>query len=74
MPSPSDENLKEKSQINEIINIHEIIRKIQEEIEVIKINQMKTFKKKYDICTKTYRNGIENELIFSALFGNGITI
>ena len=45
MPFFSDENLKEKSQINEIINFHEILRKIQENIEVIKINQMKTFKK-----------------------------
>ena len=53
-----------------IIYLNNEITKREKELSNIKEHQLKLFRKQ----TKHSKNTVQNEMIFAALFGNGITV
>jgi hypothetical protein len=55
---------------DDIIYLNNEITKREKELSNIKEQQLKLFRKQ----TKHSKNTVQNEMIFAALFGNGITV
>jgi len=66
------DNYEEKLYLKEIINLKEIIKIYDSEITSLKQNQINLFGKRYETLRSTGEFSIQNELIYSCLFGNGI--
>lgn len=64
------ENKKYKMYFDDIIYLNNEITKREKELSNIKEQQLKLFRKQ----TKHSKNTVQNEMIFAALFGNGITV
>lgn len=68
------ENSKEKEHFQEVLILRDAIQKNDEDLEKMKYDVMKNFKKHYEVNKLSKNNSIEYEIIYSALFGNGIII
>jgi hypothetical protein len=68
------ENSKEKEHFQEVLILRDAIQKNDEELEKMKNDMMKNFKKHYEIHKQSKTNSIEYEIVYSALFGNGTTL
>ena len=64
------ENKKYKMYFDDIVYLNNEITKREKDISTIKEQQLKLFRKQ----NKNVKNVIQNELIFAALFGNGISV
>ena len=64
-------NEKQREFFEEIILLRDIIRKNEEEAESLKKEEVEKFRKKYENY-KASKNGNVIQLIYAALFGNGI--
>ena len=64
-------NEKQREFFEEIILLRDVIRKNEEEIESLKHEEVQKFRKKYENY-KASKNGNVIQLIYTALFGNGI--
>jgi len=63
---------EEKAYLNEIVNLKDVLKKLESEIHVQKQLQLSAFGKRYDSLKSTGEFSIQNELIYSCLFGNGV--
>ena len=71
--SSSEKNLfKENLFMNQIVKLREQIIKFESEIKQKKIFMINLFKKRFEILKQTGDFALENEVIHSCLFGNGI--
>ena len=73
-----DTNKKYRECFEDIVYLKEVIVKKEKEIALMKENMFKQFRKESEYNSKFHKgnkkSSIQNEMIFAALFGNGITI
>ena len=73
-----DTNKKYREYFEDIVYLKEVIVKKEKEIALMKENMFKQFRKENEYNSKFHKgnkkSSIQNEMIFAALFGNGITI
>jgi len=65
-------NYEEQAYMTEIINLKDMFKKFENEINFQKQIQLNSFSKRYESLKSTGEFSIQNELIYSCLFGNGI--
>ena len=68
-----NENKKFREYFDDILYLNREIIKREKEIMKMKKDQMEIFKRTNELHNRS-KNTVENEMIFSALFGNGIII
>lgn len=62
----------EQAYLNEIVSLKDTLKKFESEINAQKQMQINSFGKRYESLKSTGEFSIQNELIYSCLFGNGI--
>ncbi len=67
-----NKNFDEKIFVEQISKLRNYIFINENEIKEIKRSQICLFKTRYDILKQTGEFALENEIIYSSLFGNGI--
>jgi hypothetical protein len=68
-------SIKEKELFNEILNLRNVVLKMESEINLMKESQMKMFKQKYhNLKMGTARESIHYDLMYAAMFGNHVVI
>lgn len=65
-------NYEEQSYLNEVMLLKETIKKYENDISQQKHIQLNLFSKRFESLKTTGEISIQNELIYSCLFGNGI--
>ena len=68
-----NENKKFREYFDDILYLNNEILKREKEINRMKKEEMENFKRNNELHNKS-NNTVENEMIFAALFGNGIII
>ena len=68
-----NENKKFREYFDDILYLNNEIIKREKEINRMKKEEMENFKRNNELHNKS-NNTVENEMIFAALFGNGIII